>query len=42
MKDREVWCAAFHGVAKSWIQQELDTTAIEQQPYKFKVYNVLI
>ena len=42
MKDREVWSAAVHGVAKSWTQQELDTTALEQQLYKFKVYNVLI
>ena len=31
MKDREVWSAAVHGVAKSWTQQELDTTALEQQ-----------
>ena len=42
MKDREVWCAAFHAVAKSWTQRELDTRATEQQLYKFKVYNVLI
>ena len=28
MKDREVWCAAFHGVSKNQAQQRLNNNAI--------------
>ena len=28
VKDREAWCAALHGVAKSWTQLSDQTTAM--------------
>ena len=32
VKDREAWCAAVHGIAKSWIK-----VATEQQQYQVKL-----